>query len=193
MKIRTLTLKNFRSHTETVLELERFNFIRGPNGCGKSSIQMALEYLFTGRCELTDGAGRGAEALIRSGEKELEVSATFENGETICRRRTSRSQIIEINGKRVPVDFGKAALEKRFGPADALSAVLNADRFVTMPEAEQKKFLARVVDAGKIEIAGQIRETLHAGMKSRRDWRALATSKPHINGSTTCARKPAVL
>lgn len=162
MKIRTLTLKNFRSHTETVLKLERFNFIRGPNGCGKSSIQMALEYLFTGRCELTDGAGRGAEALIRSGEKELEVSATFENGETICRRRTSRSQIIEINGKRVPVDFGKAALEKRFGPADALSAVLNADRFMTMPEAEQKKFLAQVVDAGKIEIAGQIRETLHA-------------------------------
>lgn len=69
MKIQTLTLKNFRSHQETVLELDRFNFIRGPNGSGKSSIQMALEYLLTGRCEVTDAAGRGAEALIRSGEK----------------------------------------------------------------------------------------------------------------------------
>ena len=162
MKIRTLTLKNFRSHTATVLELERFSFIRGPNGCGKSSIQMALEYLFTGRCELTGGAGRGAEALIRSGAKELEVSATFENGETICRRRTSRSQSVEINGKRVPVGFCEAALEKCFGPADVLSAVLNADRFKTMPEAEQKKFLAQVVDAGKIEIVEQISEMLHA-------------------------------
>jgi len=66
MRIRKLTLKNFRSHQETVLELDRFNFIRGPNGCGKSSTQMGLEYLFTGRCQLTDGAGRGAEVLIRS-------------------------------------------------------------------------------------------------------------------------------
>jgi AAA15 family ATPase/GTPase len=31
---------------ETVLDLERFNFVQGPNGSGKSSIQMALEYLF---------------------------------------------------------------------------------------------------------------------------------------------------
>ncbi|HEV2396303.1 MAG TPA: AAA family ATPase [Candidatus Sulfotelmatobacter sp.] len=87
MKIRTLTLKNFRSHQETVLKLDRFNFIRGPNGRGKSSVQMALEYLFTGRCELTDAAGRGAEALIRAREKELEISATLGDGDTICRRR----------------------------------------------------------------------------------------------------------
>lgn len=162
MRIQRLTLKNFRSHQETVLELDRFNFIRGPNGCGKSSVQIALEYLFTGRCELTDGAGRGADALIRVGEKELEVSATFENGETICRRRTAKSHIVEINGKRVPVDTAEAALEKRFGPVDVLSAVLNADRFITMPEAEQKQFLAQVVDAGRIEIPEQIRETLRA-------------------------------
>jgi DNA repair exonuclease SbcCD ATPase subunit len=144
------------------LELDRFNFIRGPNGCGKSSVQTALEYLFTGRCHLTDGAGRGAEALIRAAEKELEVSATFDNGETLCRRRTPRSHIVEINGKRVPVDTAQAALEKRLGPADVLSAVLNADHFVTMQEAEQKKFLVQMVDAGRIEIPEQIREILCA-------------------------------
>jgi predicted ATPase len=32
MRIVTLTLKNFRSHKETVLDLDRFNFVRGPNG-----------------------------------------------------------------------------------------------------------------------------------------------------------------
>jgi len=53
MRILTLTLKNFRSHQKTVLDLDRFNFVRGTNGCGKSSIQMALEYLFTGRCDMT--------------------------------------------------------------------------------------------------------------------------------------------
>jgi len=43
MKIQTLSLKNCRSHAETVLALDRLNFIRGPTGCGKSSVQMAVE------------------------------------------------------------------------------------------------------------------------------------------------------
>jgi len=161
MKILTLTLKNFRSHQETVLELDRFNFIRGPNGCGKSSVQMALEYLFTGQCEMTDAAGRGAEALIRTGAKELEVSATLENGESICRRRTPRSHIVELNGKRVPVDAAEASLEKRFGSPDVLSAVLNAGRFIEMSEAEQKRLLAQVVNAGKVDIPQEICDALH--------------------------------
>jgi RecF/RecN/SMC N terminal domain len=162
MRISTLCLKNFRSHVATKLELDRFNFVRGPNGCGKSSIQMALEYLFTGRCEMTDAAGRGAEALIRSGEKELGVSATFENGETICRRRTPRAQIVEINGKRVPVDAAETFLTKQFGSADVLSAVLNADRFVEMPEAGQQRLLAQLVEAGKVDIPEEIRDVLRA-------------------------------
>ncbi len=160
MRIVTLTLKNFRSHQETVLDLDRFNFVRGPNGCGKSSVQMALEYLFTGQCQMTDAAGRGAEALIRAGAKELEVSATLENGESVCRRRTPRSHIVELNGKRVPVDAAEASLEKRFGSADVLSALLNADRFIEMSETEQKKFLAQVLDAGKVDIPAEISNAL---------------------------------
>src|SRR5579863_9313122 len=162
MRILTLTLKNFRSHQETILDLDRFNFVRGPNASGKSSIQMALEYLFTGRCAMTDAAGRGAEALIRAGAKELEVSATLENGETICRRRTSRSHIVELNGNRVPVDAAETSLEKRFGSSDVLSAVLNAGRFIEMSEAEQKRLLAQVVEAGKIDIPEEICNALQA-------------------------------
>src|SRR5712692_3860630 len=161
MRIVTLTLENFRSHQERLLELDRFNFVRGPNGCGKTSIQMALEYLFTGQCQVTDAAGRGAEALIRSGAKELEVSAKLENGETICRRRTPRSHIVELNGKRVPVDAAGASLEKRFGSADVLIAVLNSGRFIEMSEAEQKRLLAQVVDAGKVDIPDEIGDGLH--------------------------------
>jgi len=162
MRILTLTLKNFRSHQETILDLDRFNFVRGPNASGKSSIQMALEYLFTGRCEMTDAAGRGAESLIRTGAKELEVSATLEGGETICRRRTPRSHIVELNGNRVPVDAAEASLEKRFGSSDVLSAVLNAGRFIEMSEAEQKRLLAQVVDAGKVDIPEEIGNALRA-------------------------------
>ena len=162
MRILTLTLKNFRSHQETVLDFDRFNFVRGPNASGKSSIQMALEYLFTGRCAMTDAAGRGAESLIRTSAKELEVSATLEGGETICRRRTLRSHIFELNGNRVPVDTAETSLEKRFGSFDVLSAVLNAGRFIEMSEAEQKRLLAQVVDAGKVDIPEEIGNALRA-------------------------------
>jgi len=71
MRITTLTFKDFSSHVETNPELGRFRFGRGPNGCGKSSIQMALEYLFTGRCEMTHAGGRGAEAVVRAGVANL--------------------------------------------------------------------------------------------------------------------------
>ena len=162
MRIRTLTLKNFRSHEETVLDLDRFNFVRGPNGCGKSSIQMALEYLFTGLCEMTDAAGRGAETLIRSGTKELEVSAILEDGETICRRKTTRSHLVELNGNRVPVDAAQTSIEKRFGSADVLSAVLNAGRFIEMSEAEQKRLLAQMAEAGRVDLPGEIIEAMRA-------------------------------
>ena len=161
MKIQTLTLKNFRSHQETVLELDRFNFVRGPNGCGKSSIQMALEYLFTGRCEMTDAAGRGAEALIRAGAKELEVSATLESGETICRRRTPRSHIVELNGKRVPVDAAEASLEKRFGSADVLSAVVECGPLRRNVGGRAEEVLGPGGRRGK-------------GRHSRRNWRSAA-------------------
>ena len=162
MRIEKLILKNVRSHQETVLELGRFNIIRGPNGCGKSSIQMALEYLFTGRCQLTDAAGRGAEALIRSGAKELEVSAALDSGQTISRRRTVRSQVVEINGKKVPLEAAEIFLTKQFGSADLLSAVLNLDRFVEVSELEQQRFLAHLVEAGKIDIPKEIADALRA-------------------------------
>ena len=174
MRISTLTLKNFRSHAETVLELDRYNFIRGPNGCGKSSIQMALEFLFTGRCALTDAAGRGAENLIHSGEKELEVSATLVGGRTVCRRRTGKSQNIEIDGRKAPIDVAEALLSQSIGTADLMSAVLNVDRFVKMSAADQQRLLAQLVPA-KVELPPEIRDALEALDERGPELRDLAT------------------
>lgn len=160
MFIKTLELKNFRSHQETVLELDRLNFIRGPNSCGKSSVRMALEYLFTGRCELTDAAGRGAEALICTGEGEFVVSAILGGGETMSRRRTRRSQTIEINGRRVTASAAEAFVVQKVAGGDVLSAVLNADKFADMSEVEQRRFLAGLTELGKIDIPEEIRRAL---------------------------------
>jgi hypothetical protein len=60
------------------------------------------------------------------------------------------------------VDAAEASLEKRFGSSDVLSAVLNAGRFIEMSEAEQKRLLAQVVDAGKVDIPEEIGNALRA-------------------------------
>jgi DNA repair exonuclease SbcCD ATPase subunit len=123
---------------------------------------MALEFLFTGQCAMTDAAGRGAEDLIRAGAQEFAVSAAFANGETICRKRSARSHTVELNGNRVPVEAAEAFLKKQFGSTDVLSAVLNAGRFIEMSEAEQKRLLAQVLDAGRVEISSEISEAIRA-------------------------------
>jgi DNA repair exonuclease SbcCD ATPase subunit len=60
------------------------------------------------------------------------------------------------------VDAAEVSLEKRFGSSDVLSAVLNAGRFIEMPESEQKRLLAQVVDAGKVNIPEEIGNALRA-------------------------------
>jgi DNA repair exonuclease SbcCD ATPase subunit len=60
------------------------------------------------------------------------------------------------------VDVAEASLEKRFGSTDVLSAVLNAGRFIEMSEAEQKRLLVQVVDAGKVDIPNEIGDALRS-------------------------------
>jgi len=108
---------------------------------------MALEYLFTGRCEMTDAAGRGAESLIRTGAKELEVSGPLKEGRQYA-GGDAESHIVELDGNRVAVDAAEASLENALAQ---LSFVRCAEcgPFIEMSEAEQKWLLAQVVDAGK--------------------------------------------
>ena len=52
MRIAMLTLRNFRSHQETVLQLDRFHFIRGPNGCRDRHSECAEENHEKSKCRL---------------------------------------------------------------------------------------------------------------------------------------------
>ncbi|HYL98259.1 MAG TPA: hypothetical protein VEZ90_04835 [Blastocatellia bacterium] len=63
---------------------------------------------------------------------------------------------------RVAVDAAEAFFAKHFVTADVLSAVLSADHFIGMPEADQQRFLAQLLDAGKIDIPEGISEALRA-------------------------------
>jgi len=58
--------------------------------------------------------------------------------------------------------YALAQCRERFGSADVLSAVLNAGRFIEMSEAEQKRFLAQMVEARKMDIPDEIGDALRA-------------------------------
>jgi len=162
MKISKLELKNFRCHEDAALELDRLNFILGPNGAGKSSIQMAIEELLTGKCQVTDGAGRGAEDLIQTGAKEFDLHAVLETAQsktlTVNRRRSARNHVLNVAGRNGQLAAIQQGIYRDLGAGeDVLAALLNASRFVEMDTKEQKRLLAQVLNTGEIPVPGKIR------------------------------------
>ena len=163
MKINRLKITNFRSHGSSEYQLARLNVFRGSNGSGKSSIQFAIEELFTGKCMVTDEAGRGADDLIRDSAKEWEVTAECADVKLECRHnRAGLTQIVrsEKGQAKEFQHLGKQAIAwitENIAPIDALSAVLNAHRFIGMTEKDQKALLAGALASDPVEIGKESR------------------------------------
>jgi cytochrome c556 len=153
MKINRLILKNIRSHRTTELSFSRINIIRGDHGSGKTTIQLAIELLLTGKCDRTDQAGRGAHHLISAGGSEMTIDAMTDKAELVYRRNGIGGQLIA--GQHA----GKSAyawLEANYAPIPVLSAVLNSGRFLQMDEREQKSLLAGALAADPVQFDPEI-------------------------------------
>lgn len=173
MRIEKLMLENFRSHTREEFSFDRLNFVVGRNATGKSSVQMAIEFLLTGKCSATGGGGRGAEDLIRLGAKDFKIAAQINltNAErmgkmvptSLTRCKSAHSHTFAINGGMIPVDQAEAGIRNLLGVSgEVLSAVLDADRFVEMSEAEQKRILASVLDVQPATLPAEIVKDMQA-------------------------------
>lgn len=86
--IRRIELRNFMSHSHTVIEpAAGLTVLIGPNNCGKSAVVAALQIL----CD-----NDNSTYVMRHGEKECSVSVEVEDGHTIVwRRRKSPSYLID--------------------------------------------------------------------------------------------------
>ena len=153
MFINQLRLQNFRSHRDTTLAFDRLTIIRGPHGAGKSSIQMAIEYVLTNRCDITDAGGKGAQMLITQGVKELAVEAQgIINGARVI---LSQERTASGGTWTAGMATGKAAaatIEKHLAPITVISAVLNAHRFLEMSPNEQRDLLARALASDPVKL-----------------------------------------
>jgi len=166
VKISKLTIKNWKSHVDTTLELGPMTLIRGANNSGKSSVAEAIEFLLTGRCERTGEAGQGGDSLIRVGASEAQVSAVVgDNGElTITRTRnragaqvTAKHNNQTYAGKQVDDQFARRGWNR-----EILSAALRLNRFGWLEPKQQKELLADVLRPDDISVPKEILDIMRA-------------------------------
>lgn len=181
MRVNALSLVNFRSHRRLTLELGPLTIVGGPNAAGKSSIRMALELALTGRCEVTDRAGRGAGLLVRRGEEEAVVTLVVTppgGGDDLVVRRTitPSGQTLSVEGRRGKTKDQQAWLMEVLGARPELvSAVCRAADFADLSPAEQQELIRRVVraTATRLEVLGALEQ---AGAPER----AVVTMNPPL-------------
>lgn len=98
-----LSLKNFASHENSVLDFSEFSLavLSGENGAGKSSLIESLAWCIWGQSR-----SKSDDSLVRLGTDDMEVSLDFSLGEEvhrIIRKRSIRSgrgsTVLELQGK----------------------------------------------------------------------------------------------
>jgi len=167
MRINSLSMENFTRYEKSEVSFpSKVNVLVARNAEGKTSIVDAVTYALTGRCARTDGAGRGAEAMIRTGEKEAQVSVSISaNGDNDY-----------TLGRKIPGGFwmtGHEASQKNLqeflyqvigADQGAVTAALNTFDFLWLKPDEQKSLLFNLLglsfetDDVKRSIAGEIDE-----------------------------------
>jgi hypothetical protein len=169
MFIEKLELKNFRSHQHTTFEFERVNVIRGNHAAGKSTLALAIEFLLTNSCGVTDAAGRGADQLLMHGSDEFLVRGRIgltadakSPGAVIARSRNKAggNLMIKAGSKNIVSKSAEGWLDEKLAPRPVLSAVLNAQRFLQMAEKDRKQLLTMALAADPVQLEPEIATAL---------------------------------
>jgi exonuclease SbcC len=157
MFIKSLHLHNWLSHQDTTLELDKLVSVRGANGGGKSSVEQAIQYLLTGRCEGTNDKGAGSRDLIRRGADKSAITAEILNGSADAIKM--RASLTEKSGRTVQVKkeadpswtgsdwLGMLALQR-----ETLDCLSNSRYFVGMDDARQKALLAAIILPAQVKF-----------------------------------------
>ncbi len=152
MFIKSLHLKNWLSHEDTAIALEALTIFRGENGSGKSSVEQALQMLFTARSESTADNGNGSRDLIRRGEDKASITAEILERDDAVHPIKMRCSITEKSGRAVqikkesdPAWTGTDYLAYLALNRDVLDCLINGRRFIGLKDDAQKSLLAAVI------------------------------------------------
>ena len=106
--IRRIQLKNFMSHTDSVIEpCDRLTVLVGPNNCGKSAVVAALQALCRNE--------RGSAFVLRHGQREAVVQLDLDDQHTVEWRRTKSGAVTyTVDGREIPRESCQKGFKKRF-------------------------------------------------------------------------------
>lgn len=141
MRLKKLSLINWRSLSAAKMPLSNVNFIFGKNNEGKSSIIYGAEYA------LTNGTSISNDLLTfqKDGTNECGTYVELDEVGSISRYRKTANQINRLNNSPVPDKDISATLEKAFGlDYDTISIMFDSSKFTQMDKKSQKAFLLRL-------------------------------------------------
>lgn len=122
MKVKSITLKNYRNHSYLSYNFQSgLNIISGPNGAGKTNIVEAINYLSLVRSFRTPDESN----LIRKGNEKAEISAVVTEGDLVRKIRINISKegkTILLNNKPISKlsELAKCVNVVLFEPKDVL-------------------------------------------------------------------------
>lgn len=131
MRLKRLTLKNWRVYQDASVTLEPVSVLVGRNGAGKSSLASAIEFALTGKTRWTEG--QGLDALVRAGAETAEIEIDMDlPGGTV---RIVRSLPHALSGpKGKTLKEKQAALYEMIGvPESVVRAAFDGGRLVSDP------------------------------------------------------------
>jgi exonuclease SbcC len=143
MKICSLHLSNFTKYGNFTADFPTtINVIVARNAEGKTSIIDAITYALAGRCARTDAAGRGAEAMIRTGARDAQIGLTVSmNGSDYDMTRTIPGGL-HIDGLESSQKNLQEYLYEAVGAEQgAVLAALNTSSFLGLRPDDQKSLL----------------------------------------------------
>lgn len=152
MRFRKIQLQNFRSHTDTTLELDRLSVIRGTNAAGKSSIEQAIQITIAGHADGTTADGKGSIGLIRAGAAKAFITMAIQKSPETPDERILKCA---LNGTARTVLVTKPDDPQYAGGEEwkewlvlnrsVLSCLVNNRYFVDLKEDDQKDVLASII------------------------------------------------
>jgi len=160
MRIHAIAIKDFTCYEATTVGFDNtVNVIVSENAGGKTSLVDAITYCLTGHCTRTDGAGRGAEAMIRTGAREAGVGLKIGPDALMVSRRIPGGLSMDghAGGQRELQDLLYETIGAEEG---AVTAALNTSDFLCIRPDEQKALLFGLMglDLSEERILGMITE-----------------------------------
>ncbi len=176
MRITQAHLTNIGSHKDTTIDFERLTTVSALNHAGKSTLANSIEFAFTSRCDVTDGAKERKQTdLLRFGQELGAIELLLDLDGVPVEHRASLSMRSGLNvTRRNPQDKGWNPVplaDDMKADRDVLSCLCNNRYFIDSDPADQKSLLASIILPATYEWPENIKSDLHS-LRMTPDWSA---------------------